>query len=77
MLGAVWTLLEALRRAAETLAHVTMGVRAIERQTAPLDETLQAVNSDLEAVPGAAWLIHRSAGGPHKPRRRWDDPFGA
>lgn len=56
-------------------------MRAIERQTAPLAETLQAVNSDLEAVAGAlagaAWLIHRSAGGPHKPRRRWDDPFVA
>lgn len=71
-----------------------MGVRAIERQTAPLDETLQAVNGDLEAVAGAlagaeetpahprrrglsagaAWLVHRSAGGPHTARRRWDDP---
>lgn len=39
-----------LRRVSETLAKVTMGVRAIERQTEPIGPALQEVNADLDAV---------------------------
>ena len=39
-----------LRRVSETLAKVTMGVRAIERQTEPIGPALQGVNADLDAV---------------------------
>ncbi len=39
-----------LRRVSQTLARVTMGVRAIERQTEPIGPALQKVNADLDAV---------------------------
>lgn len=39
-----------LRRVSETLARVTWGVRAIERQTEPLQATVRDVNADLAAV---------------------------
>lgn len=42
-----------LRRVSETLARVTFGVRAIERQTAPLGATLRDVNADLATVADA------------------------
>ncbi len=42
-----------LRRVSETLARVTFGVRAIERQTAPLAATLRDVNADLATVADA------------------------
>jgi uncharacterized protein YoxC len=39
-----------LRQVSETLAKVTMGVRAIEQQTQPIGPAVQAVTADLEAV---------------------------
>ncbi|MDP9429448.1 MAG: hypothetical protein M3Q47_11490 [Actinomycetota bacterium] len=42
-----------LRRVSQTLARVTMGVRAIERQTEPIGPALQQVNADLDAVASA------------------------
>ncbi len=42
-----------LRQVSETLARVTMGVRAIERQTEPIGPALQEVNADLDAVASA------------------------
>lgn len=48
--GYLLAIAASLRRISQTLAKVTVGVRAIERQTEPLVGALQAVNSDLEAV---------------------------
>jgi uncharacterized protein YoxC len=42
-----------LREVSQTLARITMGVRAIERQTEPLGPALQEVNTDLDAVASA------------------------
>jgi uncharacterized protein YoxC len=42
-----------LRRVSQTLGKVTMGVRAIERQTEPIVPVLAQVNTDLAAVADA------------------------
>jgi uncharacterized protein YoxC len=42
-----------LRRVSHTLGLVTFGVRAIERQTAPLGPVLTDINGALEQVAGA------------------------
>jgi len=42
-----------LRHVSTTLGLVTFGVRAIERQTAPLGPTLRDVNGALEQVAAA------------------------
>ncbi len=42
-----------LRRVSQTLARVTFGVRAIERQTEPVGPVLRDVNANLEAVAEA------------------------
>ena len=42
-----------LRRVSHTLGLVTFGVRAIERQTAPIGPTLKEINAALEGVAGA------------------------
>ena len=42
-----------LRRVSHTLGLVTFGVRAIERQTAPIGPTLKDINGALEGVAGA------------------------
>jgi len=42
-----------LRRVVDTLGKVTFGVRAIAHRTAPLDELLGDVNTNLSAVAGA------------------------
>ena len=42
-----------LRGVSQTLARVTMGVRAIERQTQPIGPVLHDVNADLDAVASA------------------------
>lgn len=39
-----------LRQISQALAKITMGVRAIERQTEPIGRTLHDVNDDLQAV---------------------------
>ena len=41
-----------LRHVSHTLGLVTFGVRAIERQTAPLGPTLKDINGALEQVAG-------------------------
>jgi hypothetical protein len=52
-----------LRRVSQVLARVTVGVRAIERQTEPIGETLRDVNADLEAVANTLGAT-RQAGSP-------------
>ena len=42
-----------LRQVSQTLARITMGVRAIERQTEPIGPALQEVNADLDAAASA------------------------
>ncbi|TQN42571.1 hypothetical protein FHU33_1975 [Blastococcus colisei] len=42
-----------LRDVSQTLARITMGVRAIERQTEPIGPALREVNTDLDAVASA------------------------
>lgn len=39
-----------LRQISQALAKITMGVRAIERQTEPIGRRLHDVNDDLQAV---------------------------
>ena len=42
-----------LRKVSQTLARVTFGVRAIEKQTEPIGPVLRDVNATLEQVAGA------------------------
>ncbi len=51
--GYLIAITRSLRRVSQTLARVTMGVRAIERQTEPIGPALQQVNADLDAVASA------------------------
>lgn len=51
--GYLVAITKTLQRVSQTLARVTWGVRAIERQTEPLGATLRDVNADLAAVADA------------------------
>ena len=55
-----------LRNVSKTLGLVTFGVRAIERQTAPIGPVLRDVNGALEQVAGA---LEQVAGPPPPPER--------
>jgi uncharacterized protein YoxC len=55
-----------LRKVSSTLGRVTFGVRAIEKQTAPIGPALQDINAALERVAAAlapAPEPSRTAGG--------------
>ena len=56
-----------LRRVSSTLGLVTFGVRAIEKQTAPIGPTLRDINGALEGVAAA---LAQAAGqpAPEEPR---------
>ena len=48
--GYLMVIAKTLRAVARTLGQVTMGVRAIERQTEPIGPTLRDINGALERV---------------------------
>lgn len=51
--GYLITIAATLRRVSTTLGLITFGVRAIEKQTAPIGPVLRDVNEALEQVAGA------------------------
>lgn len=51
--GYLIAIADALRRVSRTLARVTAGVRAIERQTEPLGPVLRDIDADLSGVVAA------------------------
>ncbi|MBW3653569.1 MAG: hypothetical protein KY433_08255 [Actinobacteria bacterium] len=53
LVGYLLAIAATLRQVAQALAKITMGVRAIERQTEPIGPTLRDVNGDLQAVLNA------------------------
>lgn len=50
LVGYLLAIAATLRQVAQALAKITMGVRAIERQTEPIGPRLHDVNDDLQAV---------------------------
>ena len=46
--GYLLVIAAALRKVSKTLAKITFGVRAIERQTEPIGPTLRDINAALE-----------------------------
>jgi uncharacterized protein YoxC len=51
--GYLIAIADALQRVSRTLARVTAGVRAIERQTEPLGPVLSDIDADLSGVIAA------------------------
>jgi cell division protein FtsB len=58
----VWVVL-LLRRIDGILGDVHQGVRRVAEQTAPLDESVTAINGDLQAVADALTELARRAEG--------------